>query len=120
MAAILIVEDNVDNLQLMADYLSSRGYQVFSARSGSDALTLLADQAVDIILMDIHLPGMDGLEATRRIRSDTRHTNTPIIAVTAMAMIGDRERCMDAGATEYLSKPVTMRQLGITIASYLC
>jgi CheY-like chemotaxis protein len=108
---ILLAEDNEDNSVLLADYLKSKGYQVTIARNGNEAVTAAREQRPALILMDIQMPGMDGLEATRRIResSDLRHI--PIIALTALAMPGDRERCLEAGSNDYMSKPIKLRQL---------
>ena len=108
---ILLAEDNEDNINTISDYLSAKGHRVVAACNGADALELAKEVTPDLILMDIQMPGMDGLEATRRIRLDARLTGIPIIALTALAMPGDRERCLAAGADEYMSKPVHLRAL---------
>lgn len=105
---ILLADDTESALLFLSDYLESQRYQVITARNGAEALQALSDQHPEVIVMDIQMPGMDGLEAIRRIRSfaDAALAKTPIIAVTALAMPGDRERCLEAGADEYLAKPV--------------
>jgi CheY-like chemotaxis protein len=108
---ILLVEDNEVNIIAIGDYLHDRGYCVVIARNGREALDVIAEARPDIILMDIQMPEMDGLEATRRLRGMPTYKTTPIIALTALAMPGDRERCIAAGVTEYLTKPVSLKGL---------
>ena len=108
---ILLAEDNEDNINTISDYLTAKGYHVPVARNGGDALERAKETNPDLILMDIQMPGMDGLEATRRIRSEESLANVPIIALTALAMPGDRERCLKAGANDYMSKPVHLKRL---------
>jgi CheY-like chemotaxis protein len=118
---ILIVEDNITTATALADYMTAHGFQTLVAYNGADAILMTEEYAPDVILMDIQMPGVDGLEATRRIRASsiTGIVNTPIVAVTALAMTGDRERCMAAGATDYLSKPVELNIVLTTIQRYL-
>ncbi|MEP6894622.1 MAG: PAS domain S-box protein [Chloroflexota bacterium] len=117
---VLLAEDNMANVLTMSDYLESHGYQVISANDGQQAIDKAIALHPDIILMDIQMPVMDGLEAIRRLRSDSRFkASTPIIALTALAMTGDRERCIAAGANEYLSKPVSLKGLVKIIATLL-
>jgi CheY-like chemotaxis protein len=92
-----------------------RGYEVVVAHDGVEAIAMTEAFSPEIILMDIQMPKMDGLEAIRRLRADSRFGPTPIIALTALAMPGDRERCIEAGANEYLSKPVSLKGLLKTI-----
>jgi signal transduction histidine kinase len=108
---VLLAEDNEANIVFLCDYLQVKGYRVVVARNGIEATALAQEVAPDMILMDIHMPEIDGLEATRRIRADTALAHIPIIAVTALAMPGDRERCLAAGATAYLSKPISLKAL---------
>ncbi len=108
---VLLVEDNNVNIEVVNDYLEYAGYQVIIARTGIEALDLAATNAPAMILMDIQIPDIDGLEVTSRLRAQPRYANTPIIALTASAMTGDRERCLQAGATEYMSKPLRMKEL---------
>ncbi|MBI5823499.1 MAG: PAS domain S-box protein [Chloroflexi bacterium] len=118
-ASILLVEDNPTNMMVTNDYLTTKGYKVVIAENGLEALQQAETHHPDIILMDIQLPVIDGLEATRRLRSAPEFDSVPIIALTALAMPGDRERCLSAGATEYLSKPVSLKKLAELITSLL-
>lgn len=108
---ILLAEDNQVNSHMMVEYLEAQGYKVLTAMDGEEVLTITAEMTPDIILMDIQMPKMDGLEATRQLRMDSRFSSTPIIALTALAMPGDKERCLEAGVNEYLSKPVSLKML---------
>jgi len=108
---ILLVEDNEIGIEAMHDYLSANAYQVVIARNGIEAIQMTDQWNPDLILMDVQMPDMDGLEATKRIRTNPKHAHIPVIALTALAMPGDRERCLQAGVNEYLSKPVSMKHL---------
>ena len=112
---VLLAEDTETNILTMGDYLESLGFQLVYARTGREAINRAAQCSPDVILMDIQMPEMDGLEATRRLRADPRFASTPIVAVTALVMPGDRERCLEAGATAYVSKPVRLKQLASLI-----
>ncbi len=116
---VLLVEDSETNIITINEYLERIGYQVIIARNGQEAISIAEESSPDIILMDIQLPVMDGLEATRQLRNNPRFASTPIIALTALAMPGDRERCLAAGANEYISKPVSLKQLGNAISKLL-
>lgn len=116
---ILLVEDNEDNVTTIAAYLEVKGNRMLVARSGQEAIALVQAECPDLILMDIQMPGMDGLEAIRQIRCLPNLGNIPIIALTALVMEGDRERCLAAGANDYLSKPVQLKQLVATIQQLL-
>ncbi|MCL4294136.1 MAG: response regulator [Anaerolineae bacterium] len=116
---ILLAEDNEANIQLLTDYLEGEGYRVVVARHGAEALARASEERPALILMDIQMPGMDGLEAIGRLRTESQLTSVPIIALTALAMPGDRERCLAAGANDYLSKPVSLKKLVSAIAVYL-
>jgi len=118
-ATILIAEDNVTNILTVGDYLESHGYEIVVAHNGVEAIEKAQATSPDVILMDIQMPVMDGLEAMRRLRADPQFASTPIIALTALAMPGDRERCLDAGANEYMSKPVSLKKLLHAIHEYL-
>ncbi|HNM36263.1 MAG TPA: PAS domain S-box protein [Anaerolineales bacterium] len=118
-ATVLLVEDNTYNVMAISEYLEAKGYRLVFAVDGLDALAKAAENSPDLILMDIQMPNMDGLEATRRLRSDSAFASIPIIALTAHAMGGDRERCLAAGATDYLSKPVKLKELESTIRKWL-
>ncbi|MCY7334273.1 MAG: response regulator [Pseudanabaena sp. CAN_BIN31] len=116
---ILLAEDNEANIQTFKTYLSAYEYDVILAKNGVEAVEMAKDHHPDIILMDIQMPVMDGLEATRLIRSDKNLAKVPIIALTARAMQGDEELCIAAGASEYLSKPVELEQLMGMIGRFL-
>jgi CheY-like chemotaxis protein len=116
---ILLVEDNIPNSITIGEYLESWEYEIVIAYDGLEALERAEAREPDIILMDIQMPVMDGLEAIRRFRANPRFANTPIIALTALAMPGDRERCLEAGANEYMSKPVSLKLLVKTIETML-
>jgi len=108
---VLLVEDNEIGVEAMRDYLTANDYRVIVAQNGEEAIAMSIQHEPDLILMDVQMPDMDGLEATSRIRTNPKHAQTPIIALTALAMPGDRERCLHAGVNEYLSKPVSMKHL---------
>jgi PAS domain S-box-containing protein len=116
---ILLADDNEDNIGLFQDYLQTIGFQVIVVRNGQEAIERTQEEQPDLILMDIQMPVMDGLEATRRLRANTALASIPIIAVTSLAMPGDRERCLEAGANDYLSKPVPLEKLVKTIKAQL-
>jgi CheY-like chemotaxis protein len=108
---ILFAEDNPDNLELMARYLKRRGHEVLTARTGVEAVERTLADRPDLVLMDVSLPEISGLEATKRIRSDKPIAQTPVVAVTAHAMDGDRTRCIEAGCSSYISKPIDYEKL---------
>ena len=119
LAKILLVEDTDVIVTLTTDYLRYKGYEVFIARNGMEGILLAKEEKPDIILMDIMMPIMDGLEATRLIRADDTMQNIIIIALTALAMPGDREQCLAAGMNDYISKPIHMQELAKTIKKHL-
>lgn len=109
---ILVVDDDVRNTFAVVSYLEIYEMNILTAESGLDALEKLQQHpGIDMVLMDIMMPGMDGYEAMRRIRRNTHTANLPVIAVTAQAMKGDREKCFEAGASEYVSKPIDLKEL---------
>jgi CheY-like chemotaxis protein len=117
---ILVVEDNDMNMQLVEFLLEEGGYSIVKATSGEEALTLTRDgTAPDLILMDIHLPGMDGLSVVRAMKADTRTARIPILALTAHAMRGDRDRFLEAGCDGYISKPIDVKTFLSSIEQYL-
>ncbi|MEQ9354146.1 PAS domain S-box protein [Coleofasciculus chthonoplastes] len=116
---ILLAEDNEANIVTLTDYLHSKGFRVILARNGLEAVQQVKQHTPDLILMDIQMPEMDGLESTRQIRADSDLPRMPIIAVTALAMPGDREKCLAAGATEYMAKPIRLKKLVALIEHYL-
>ncbi|HYC88276.1 MAG TPA: response regulator [Thermoanaerobaculia bacterium] len=119
---ILVVEDNDMNMQLVEFLLEEGGYDIVKATSGEEALALTREangDAPDLILMDIHLPGMDGLSVVRAMKEDARTARVPILALTAHAMRGDRDRFLDAGCDGYISKPIDVKTFVASIERYL-
>jgi PAS domain S-box-containing protein len=115
---ILLAEDNAANAELMEYYLAAKGYQVTVVAEGEQVLERAGRTKPALILLDIQMPGIDGFETMRRIRADRSLAHVPVIALTALAMPGDRERCLAAGANGYLAKPVNLQELVITIEAY--
>jgi CheY-like chemotaxis protein len=109
---ILIAEDDVRNVFALSSVLEPKGAKVEIARNGREAVEAVRNNpAIDLVLMDIMMPEMDGLEATRQLRADPRFAKLPIIALTAKAMIDDREKCLEAGANDYIAKPLDVDKL---------
>ena len=119
MAKVLIVEDNSANMTLAVFLLQSAGHSVLSARDAEAGLTLARDEQPDLILMDIQLPGMDGLQATALLKRDNATRAIPVIALTALAMKGDEERIRAAGCDGYIAKPMRYQEFLATIAAQL-
>ena len=119
MARVLIVEDNPVNMKLVVVLLQSAGHTVLSARDAEAALTLARDEQPDLILMDVQLPGMDGLEATTLLKRDVATRAIPVIALTALAMKGDEERIRAAGCDGYIAKPMRYKEFLAAIATQL-
>jgi CheY-like chemotaxis protein len=118
-APILIVDDNASNIKLLAFLLTSKGYEVRTAASAAEALAVLEEFLPKLILMDIQLPGMDGLELTRRIKADAWLVGVIVLALTAYAMKGDEEKALAAGCDGYVTKPIDTRTLSNVIQGYL-
>jgi CheY-like chemotaxis protein/anti-sigma regulatory factor (Ser/Thr protein kinase) len=116
---VLLAEDNQPNILTIGEYLESHAYEVVVAHDGLEAIAKAQEINPGIILMDIQMPAMNGLEAIAHLRTNPRFASTPIIALTALAMPGDRERCLQAGANEYLSKPASLKMLLKTIENLL-
>ena len=116
---ILVVEDQADNRRILRDLLSSVGYEILEAVTGDEGVTLAATQHPDLILMDIQLPGIDGYEATRRIKADPALHHIPIIAVTSYALSGDDAQAFAAGCDSYVAKPFSPRALLAKVREYL-
>jgi CheY-like chemotaxis protein len=119
---VLVVEDNDMNMQLVEYLLEEGGYAIVKATSGEEALSITRDAkkpAPDLILMDIHLPGMDGLSVVRQMKTDVRTERVPILALTAHAMRGDKDRFLDAGCDGYISKPIDVKTFLSSIEQYI-
>jgi len=116
---ILVVEDNPDNRILITDVLTSLDYEVTVANDGQEGLDKAGSEHPDLILMDMSLPVMDGWTATKKLKESTELKSIPVIALTAHAMVGDRERALEAGCNDYISKPIDLRELQTKLAEYL-
>jgi len=119
MAKVLLIEDNATNMELAMFLLQSAGHTVLSATDAEVGLMLARDEQPELILMDIHLPGMDGLEATALLKRDQATHGIPVIALTALAMKGDEERIRAAGCDGYIAKPMRYRDFLATVAGQL-
>jgi two-component system, cell cycle response regulator DivK len=115
---ILVVEDNERNMKLFRDVLEASGYRTLEAATGERAVEMMFQHRPDLVLMDIQLPGIDGVEALDRLRADERFSAVPVLALTAQAMEGDRERFLAAGFDGYLSKPVDIAEFIATVNLY--
>jgi CheY-like chemotaxis protein len=118
-ACVLIVDDNPTNLKLASDVLQMEGYEIMKAVDAEHALRILKGVLPDLILMDIALPGMDGLTLTRKLKADDTFKHIPVIALTAFAMKGDDQRARDAGCDGYITKPIDTRRFPVQIAEFL-
>jgi two-component system cell cycle response regulator len=116
---ILIVDDNVVNMKLAARVLEAAGFTIGRAADAEEAQRVLAETVPDLILMDIGLPGMDGLTLTRKLKADSRFEHLPIVALTASAMKGDDEKAIAAGCAGYITKPIDTRELARQVQTFL-
>jgi len=116
---VLVVEDNEKSMKLFRDLLQATGYTTLEAVSGEDAVALALASPPDLILMDVQLPGIDGVETLARLRREPRTASLPVLAVTAQAMHGERERLLAAGFDDYLSKPVDVAELLALVRRYV-
>jgi two-component system, cell cycle response regulator DivK len=116
---ILVVEDNERNLKLLRDVLEYAGYDVQVARTAEDGICMAASEPPDLVLMDLQLPGIDGMEALRRLRESPRTADIPVVAVTAQAMKQDRERALAAGFNGYVEKPISVRAFPHQVRRFL-
>ena len=116
---ILLADDNMSSVLTIGEYVEAHGYKVVVAHDGAEAIEKAEATHPDLILMDIQMPVMNGLEAIARLRGKASFANTPIIALTALAMPGDREHSLLAGANEYMSKPVSLKELVKSIQQLL-
>jgi two-component system cell cycle response regulator DivK len=119
MSTILIVEDNEKNLKLVRDVLQVKGYQTLEARTAEEGIALARERLPDLVLMDIHLPGISGIEAIGRLRADTRTARIPVVAVTASVMQGDLKQITDAGFDGYVAKPINLKSFLETVKRVL-
>jgi two-component system cell cycle response regulator DivK len=117
-AQVLVVEDSERNMKLFRDVLKASGYRTIEATTGERAVELVIEHRPDLVLMDIQLPDIDGVEALDRLRADERTASVPVLALTAQAMDGDRERFLGAGFDGYLSKPVNIADFVATVKRY--
>lgn len=118
-AQILVIEDNAANLDLIMYLLVALGYRVASERDGRLGLQRAMSGNYDLVLTDVLMPGVDGYELVRRLKADPDHAHTPVVAVTALAMAGDREKILAAGFDGYISKPIEPRHFAAEVASFL-
>ncbi|MGB8688343.1 MAG: PAS domain S-box protein, partial [Microcoleus sp.] len=116
---ILLAEDNEATISTVSSYLRAKGYRILLAKNGQEAIALAQSENPNLILMDIQMPGIDGIEAMRQIRLYPNLVDVPIVALTALAMTGDRDRCLEAGANDYMTKPVKLKQLAAIIQQFL-
>jgi two-component system, cell cycle response regulator DivK len=118
MPKVLVVEDNEKNMKLFRDLLQAKGYETMEATTGEEALQLAGAEKPDLILMDIQLPGIDGVTALEHLRGDEATAGTTVVALTAQAMAGDRERFLEAGFDGYISKPVNVPEFLRAVEQY--
>ena len=118
-ANILVIDDNPTNLKLVSELLEFEGHKILKAVDAEEAMVVLADTLPELILMDIALPGMDGLTLTRTLKADDRTRHIPIVALTAFAMKGDDQKAFDAGCDGYITKPIDTRRLPGQVADLL-
>lgn len=118
-AKILLIEDNPQNRYLAKFLLEQRGHEVLEAETGPQGLEMAAECSPDLILLDIQLPGMDGHAVARTLKSDSQLKSIPVVAVTSYAMVGDREKCLEAGAEGYIEKPIDPETFPATVEGYL-
>lgn len=116
---ILCIEDNDSNLRLISRIVEAEKHDLLTAVDGLTALQIIRNQPMDLILLDINIPGLDGLELARIVKTDPQLASIPIIATTANVLLGDRERCLQAGCDEYLPKPLDIRELQAVLREYL-
>ena len=118
-ARILVVEDNPMNMELVVDLLQLRGHEVLCAGTGQEALDIAGRERLDLILMDVQLPGMDGLAVTRKLKEDPETANVPVVALTAHAMKGDAERMLSQGCAGYIAKPIDTREFPRAVEKFI-
>ncbi|MDX1616471.1 MAG: response regulator [Candidatus Promineifilaceae bacterium] len=119
MKTVLAVEDNQTNMILISRVVEAEGYELLRASDGNTALDILADTTPDLILLDINIPGVHGLDLAQQLKAGEATADVPLIATTANVLLGDRERCLEAGCDEYLPKPLDIRELRQVMRRYL-
>ena len=119
MKTILIVEDNEKNMKLVRDILRHKGYQTIEAQTGGDGVRLACERRPDLILMDIQLPDIDGIEALRRIRADAALDAVPVVAVSASVMPDDKQKIVTSGFDAFVSKPINLKQFVETVERFV-
>ena len=118
-ARILVVEDNTMNMELAVDLLELQGYEVLCAQTGQEALEVSRHEQLDLILMDVQLPGMDGLAVTRKLKESPETRDIPVVALTAHAMKGDEERMLSHGCVGYIAKPIDTREFPKAVEKFI-
>jgi two-component system cell cycle response regulator DivK len=116
---ILAIEDNFSNMILISRVVEAEGYGLMRAEDGTSALDLLSKEIPDLILLDINIPGIHGLDLARRLKADEKLAQIPLIATTANVLLGDEERCLEAGCDAYLPKPLDIRELRMMMSNFL-
>lgn len=118
-ARILVVDDNPTNLKLVCSVLEMEGYDIERAQDAEQAISIIERTPLDLILMDIELPGMDGLTLTRKLKAEEKTTHIPVVALTAFAMKGDDQKASQAGCSGYITKPIDTRKLPTQVLGFL-
>ncbi len=118
-ARILVVEDNLMNMELAVDLLRFQGYEIFTAQTGKEALEIAAREELDLVLMDVQLPGMDGLAVTKILKENPKTKHIPVVALTAHAMKGDEERMLEEGCAGYIPKPIDTREFPKAVEKFI-
>ena len=116
---VLAIEDNLSNMILISRVVEAEGYDLLRAEDGNQALQILKDEMPDLILLDINIPGIHGLDLARQLKADDRLAKIPLVATTANVLLGDRERCLEAGCDDYLPKPLDIRELRKVMHAYI-
>lgn len=116
---ILAIEDNYSNMLLISRVVEAEGYDLIKAEDGNQALAILGEETPDLILLDINIPGIHGLDLARQLKADGRLAGIPLVATTANVLLGDKERCLEAGCDAYLPKPLDIRELRQVMRDYL-
>ena len=116
---VLAIEDNLSNMILISRVVEAEGYDLLRAEDGNQALQMLQEELPDLILLDINIPGIHGLDLARQLKADDRLAKIPLVATTANVLLGDRERCLEAGCDDYLPKPLDIREVRKVMRAYI-